>query len=43
MAITLDIQPGIAVEGLEALMPQQLLDVVEVGVAFDEFAGATPP
>jgi len=39
----LNIQPGISVEGLEALMSQELFNVVEIGVAFDEFTGAAPP
>jgi hypothetical protein len=31
------------VEGLEALVSEELLDVVEVGVALDHLAGAGPP
>jgi hypothetical protein len=37
-----DVEPGVVVEGLEALVPEELLDVVEVGVALDHPAGAGP-
>jgi len=38
-----DVEPGVVVEGLEALVSEDLLDVVEVGVALDHLAGAGPP
>ena len=38
-----DIQPRVAVEGLEALVAEELLDVVEVGVALHQLAGVASP
>jgi len=38
-----DVEPGVAVEGLEAGVPQELLDVVKVGVALDHLGGAASP
>jgi len=38
-----DVELGVVVQGLEALVSQELLDVVQVGVALDHLACATPP
>jgi hypothetical protein len=37
-----DVEAGVAVEGLEAAVPEELLDVVEIGVALDHLGGAAP-
>ena len=38
-----DVEPGVVVEGLEAGVAEELLDVVEVGVALDHLGGAAAP
>ena len=38
-----DVEFGVVVQGLEGLVPEQLLDVVEVGVALDHLGRAAAP
>ena len=38
-----DVELGVVVQGLKALVSQELLDVVEVGIALDHLACAGPP
>ncbi len=36
-----DGQPGVVLEGVEVFVPEQFLDVIDVGSTPDQFGGAT--